>query len=54
MKYDRFPQAQEPKSEEPKRLYKPSKGIADLRPEQVIPYVDDGCDTGTDVASGAE
>lgn len=31
----------------PKKLQKPRRDLGDLRPEQVIPYVDDGpCDTG--------
>lgn len=35
-----------PKSE-PKKLHKPRRELGEMKPEQVITYVDDGpCDTG--------
>jgi len=35
------------RASEPKKLHKPRRALGDLRPEQVIPYVDETpCDTG--------
>lgn len=54
MKYDRVSKANDPSpAKEPKKLHKPRRDLGDLRPEQVIPYVDDGpCDTGATELGG--
>lgn len=33
----------QPRAQEPKKLHKPQRSMGDLKPEQVIPYVDE-CD----------
>jgi hypothetical protein len=35
-------QTSNPHESAPKKLYKPQRELSDLRPEQVITYVDDG------------
>lgn len=42
------PKIDQKRPSEPKKLHKPHRDLGDRRPEQVIPYVDDGpCDTSS-------
>lgn len=53
MRNDRVSKAMDPSSpKDPRKLHEPRCDLGDLRPEQVIPYVDDGL-CGTDTANEA-
>lgn len=44
MKYDRVSRANDtppPRADQPRKLHKPRRDLGELRPEQVVPYIDE-------------